>query len=325
MQSVNFIYHGTSAATTGELRSLLSVSDLTPSELESLVKRSAILKKQIRSRKPPSTLAGKVVGLLFEKPSTRTRTSFEVATIRLGGDPVYLSAGELQLSRGEPVKDTARILGGYLDVIVGRVYAHETLTELAKSSGRPVVNALSDLEHPTQIISDLFTISEVKGKLKGLTTAFVGDGNNVVNSLLLGAALTGMNVFVACPEGYEPDSKIYNEARSIARKTGAEIATVRDPKEAVANADVVYTDVWVSMGDESEKEERMRAFNGYQVNAALMNSAPRGAVVMHCLPAHRGLEITDGVIEGKQSVVWQEGENKLYGAAASLEFVCRAP
>ena len=306
------------------MRSILSVSDLSASELDSLVKRSAVLKKQMRARKPPSTLAGKVVGLLFEKPSTRTRTSFEVATIRLKGDPVYLSAGELQLSRGEPVRDTARILGGYLDAIVGRVYSQETLSELARYSGRPVVNALSDTEHPTQIISDLLTISEVKGKLKGLTTAYVGDGNNVSNSLLLGGALTGMNVLVACPEGYEPDSKIYKAARSIARKTGSDIATVRDPKEAVTNADVVYTDVWVSMGEESEREKRMRAFKGYQINAALMNSAPKSAVVMHCLPAHRGLEITDEVIEGKQSVAWQEGENKLYGAAASLEFVCRA-
>lgn len=306
-----------------KLRSILSVSDLSRAELESLIKRSGALKKQIRAGTPPSSLAKKVVGLLFEKPSTRTRTSFEVATIRLGGDPVYLSAGELQLSRGEPVKDTARILGGYLDVIVGRVYSQETLTQLAEYSGRPVINALSDLEHPTQIISDLFTITETKGRLRGLTTAFVGDGNNVSNSLLLGGALTGMNVTIACPEGYEPDSKIYREARSLAKKSGADIATVRDPKEAVMEADVVYTDVWVSMGDEAEKEKRMHDFRGYQVNAALMKSAPKSAVVMHCLPAHRGVEITDDVLEGKQSVAWQEGENKLYGAAASLEFVGR--
>jgi ornithine carbamoyltransferase len=305
------------------LRNILSVSDLSRPELESLIDRSAILKKQIRAGKPPSTLAKKAVGLLFEKPSTRTRTSFEVATIRLGGDPVYLSASELQLSRGEPVKDTARILGGYLDIIVGRVYSQETLSQLAKYSGRPIINALSDLEHPTQIISDLFTISEVKGNLSGLTTAFIGDGNNVSNSLLLGGALTGMNVTIACPAGYEPDSNIFKQARSLAKKSGADIDMVRDPKRAVAEADVVYTDVWVSMGDEAEKEKRMRAFRGFQVNSALMRSAPKGAIVMHCLPAHRGLEITDDVLEGKQSVAWQEGENKLYGAAASLEFVGR--
>lgn len=305
------------------MRSILSVADLSPSEMASLVERSGAMKKQILSGRPPPTLRGKVVGLLFEKPSTRTRTSFEVATIRLGGDPVYLSASELQLSRGEPVKDTARILGGYLDVIVGRVYSQETLTQLAKHSGRPVVNALSDAEHPTQIISDLFTIKEAKGRLKGLTTVFVGDGNNVSNSLLLGGALTGMNVTVACPEGYGPDQDIYRKAKSLAAKSGAELEVVRDPKGAVAEADVVYTDVWVSMGDESEKEKRMRDFKDYQVSSNLMKAAPKGAIVMHCLPAHRGLEIADDVLEGRQSVAWRQGENKLYGAAASLEFVSK--
>ncbi|MDG6902790.1 MAG: ornithine carbamoyltransferase [Nitrososphaerota archaeon] len=305
------------------MRSILSVADLSPSEMASLVERSGAMKKQILSGRPPPTLRGKVVGLLFEKPSTRTRTSFEVATIRLGGDPVYLSASELQLSRGEPVKDTARILGGYLDVIVGRVYSQETLTQLAKHSGRPVVNALSDTEHPTQIISDLFTIKEAKGRLKGLTTVFVGDGNNVSNSLLLGGALTGMNVTVACPEGYGPDQDIYRKAKSLAAKSGAELEVVRDPKGAVAEADVVYTDVWVSMGDESEKEKRMRDFKDYQVSSNLMKAAPKGAIVMHCLPAHRGLEIADDVLEGRQSVAWRQGENKLYGAAASLEFVSK--
>ena len=306
------------------MRNILSISDLSRSELESMVARSGVLKKRIRKRTVQTTLEGKVVGLLFEKPSTRSRTSFEVATIRLGGAPVYLAAGELQLSRGEPVKDTARILGGYLDVIVGRVYSQDTLVELSKHSGRPIVNALSDLEHPTQIISDLFTIAEAKGRLRGLTTAFIGDGNNVSNSLLLGGALTGMNVTIACPEGYDPDPKIYSRSKSLAKGSGARLDVVRDPRKAVADADVVYTDVWVSMGDESEKEKRMRAFKGYQVNADLMRGAPGGALVMHCLPAHRGLEITDDVLEGRQSVAWQQGENKLYGAAASLEFVTRS-
>ena len=303
------------------MRSILSVADFSSSEMESVIARSGVLKKQIRAGNELSTLRKKVVGLLFEKPSTRTRTSFEVATVRLGGAPVYLSASELQLSRGEPVKDTARILGGYLDIIVGRVYSQDTLIQLAKNSGRPIINALSDAEHPTQTISDLFTIKEAKGRLSGLTTAFIGDGNNVSNSLFLGGALTGMNVTIACPEGYEPDSKIYAKAKSIAKETGADLDVVRDPKKAVARADVVYTDVWVSMGDESEKEKRMGAFEEYQVNAALMKAAPRDAIVMHCLPAHRGFEITDEVLEGRQSVAWQQGENKLYGAAASLEFV----
>jgi ornithine carbamoyltransferase len=322
---IKFIYHGGMAVSRSpKLRSILSVSDLSRSEIEGLITRSGFLKNQIQTGRSPALLKNRVVGLLFEKPSTRTRASFEVATIRLGGDPVYLSASELQLSRGEPVKDTARILGGYLDIIVGRVYSQETLVQLAKHSGRPIVNALSDVEHPTQIISDLFTIKEVKGRLSGLTIAFIGDGNNVSHSLLLGGALTGMNVTVACPEGYDPDPRIYRQAGSLAKKTGATVQVVRDPKKAVVDADVVYTDVWVSMGDESEKEQRMRAFQGYQVNAALMRAAPRDAIVMHCLPAHRGLEITDDVLEGRQSVAWREGENKLYGAAASLEFVSKA-
>jgi ornithine carbamoyltransferase len=322
---IKFIYHGGMAVSRSpKLRSILSVSDLSRSEIEGLITRSGFLKNQIQTGRSPALLKNRVVGLLFEKPSTRTRASFEVATIRLGGDPVYLSASELQLSRGEPVKDTARILGGYLDIIVGRVYSQETLVQLAKHSGRPIVNALSDVEHPTQIISDLFTIKEVKGRLSGLTIAFIGDGNNVSHSLLLGGALTGMNVTVACPEGYDPDPRIYRQAGSLAKKTGATVQVVRDPKKAVADADVVYTDVWVSMGDESEKEQRMRAFQGYQVNAALMRAAPRDAIVMHCLPAHRGLEITDDVLEGRQSVAWRGGENKLYGAAASLEFVSKA-
>jgi ornithine carbamoyltransferase len=303
------------------LRSILSVADLSSSELGSVISRSGDLKVLIKARKPIHTLEGKAIGLLFEKPSTRTRTSFEVAAIRLGGHPLYLSAAELQLSRGEPVKDTARILGGYLDMIVARVYSQETLEQLAEHSGLPVINALSDIEHPTQAVSDLLTVKEVKGKLKGLTLAYIGDGNNVCNSLILGAALSGMNMIVACPEGYEPDRSLYSGAESLAKKSGARLRVIHDPAEAVADADVVYTDVWVSMGEEEEKDKRMKAFKGYQVNAALMESAPREAVVMHCLPAHRGLEITDDVIEGKQSVAWLQGENKLYGAAASLEFV----
>ena len=246
-----------------------------------------------------------------------------MATRRLGGESIYLSANELQLSRGEPIKDTARILGGYLDGIVARVYAHDTVAQLAKHSGVPVVNALSDLEHPTQIISDLFTIQEAKRKLKGLNLAYVGDGNNVCNSLLLGAAIEGMRFRVACPEGYEPNQAILKQAEEICRSTGGETKILRKPSEAAGGADVLYTDVWVSMGDESSKEKRMQDFVGYQINSDLLKLAKKDASVMHCLPAHRGLEITDEVIEGKQSIVWQQGENKLYGAAALLEWLLR--
>jgi ornithine carbamoyltransferase len=305
------------------LRSFLSVADASKPELDKILIRAKSIKAAIKRGRSLNTLRGKIAGLLFEKPSTRTRTSFEVAALRLGGESIYLSANELQLSRGEPIKDTARILGGYLDGIVARVYAHDTVAQLAKYSGVPVANALSDLEHPTQIISDLFTIREAKRKLKGLSLAYIGDGNNVCNSLLLGAAIEGMKISVACPEGYEPNQTVLNKAEQISKSTGGTIEIVRKPSEAANGADVLYTDVWVSMGDEASKEKRMRDFAGYQINEDLLKFAKRDASVMHCLPAHRGLEITDDVIEGKQSIVWQQGENKLYGAAAILEWLMR--
>jgi ornithine carbamoyltransferase len=306
-----------------KLKSFLSVSDASKLELDRVLARSKAIKTLVKRGRSLVTLKGKIAGLLFEKPSTRTRTSFEVATRRLGGDSIYLAANELQLSRGEPVKDTARILGGYLDGIVARVYAHDTVVQLAKYSRVPVVNALSDLEHPTQIVSDLFTVQEAKGRLKGLKLAYVGDGNNVCNSLLLGGALEGMSVAVACPAGYEPNATVLREAERMSRTSGGNVDVSHDPLEAAKDADLLYTDVWVSMGDEASKEKRMKDFNGYQINSDLLRVAKRDASVMHCLPAHRGLEITDDVIEGRQSIVWQQGENKLYGAAALLEWLMR--
>ncbi len=302
-------------------RSLLSVSDLSARDLAGMLERMKALKPAIKRRDTLTDLRGIVVGMLFEKPSTRTRTSFEVATVRLGGFPVYLASEELQTSRGEPIKDTARILGSYLDVIVGRVYSHETLTAMAAFSGVPVLNGLSDLEHPTQVISDLFTISETKGRLRGLTLAFIGDGDNVCNSLLLGASLMGMNVVAACPSGYTPDADVLRRAEENAKRSGSTVRVVDDPKEAAVDSDVLYTDVWVSMGEEKERSRRLRAFRGFQINSEILKLASKDAVVMHCLPAHRGLEITDDVIEGKQSIVWRQAENKLYGAAAALDFV----
>jgi ornithine carbamoyltransferase len=266
-------------------------------------------------------LDNKIIGLLFEKPSTRTRTSFEAAIMRLGGNPLYLAEAELQLERGEPLKDTARVLGDYLDAIVARVYAHDTLLQLSRYSGIPTINGLSDLEHPTQLVSDMLTIYEAKGRVKGINIAYIGDGDNVANSLLLSAASGGANATLACPKGYGPDAAILSKARALAKRTGSEIKVVTDPKEAAAGADVLYTDVWVSMGKESEAKKRLKAFKGYQINAKLLSLAKKDAIVMHCLPAHRGLEITDDVIEGKRSVVWRQAENKLYGAAAVLDFV----
>jgi ornithine carbamoyltransferase len=301
-------------------RSFLSVADLSKREFVDLLERTRVLKEHILRKASGNIFEKKVIGLLFEKPSTRTRTSFEVAVFRLGGEPIYMQSSELQGTRGEPTKDTARILGSYLDCIVARVFAHDTVVQLAKYGGVSVVNALSDLEHPTQIVSDFLTIIEKKGKLEGLTLAYIGDGDNVCNSLLLGAALAGMNMNVACPEGYDPDAAILAKAQSLAKENGAKLIITRKPIEAVKDADVLYTDVWVSMGEDAEREKRMKAFQGYQINSALLKAANRDAVVMHCLPAHRGLEITDDVIEGEQSIVWQQGANKLYSAASVLEF-----
>ncbi len=302
-------------------RSLLSLSDLNAEEIVEIFDRIRRYKKAIRKRTEIRDLSQFVLGLLFEKPSTRTRTGFETAIHRLGGDALYLQSDNLQASRGEPIKDTARVLGSYLDGIVGRVYTHDTLHQLQKFSGVTIINGLSDLEHPTQVISDLYTLLEVKKDLSRLTLTYIGDGNNVCNSLLLGAALTGIQMRVACPRGYEPDGEVLRQARKISRESGAQLALFREPKKASTGADVLYTDVWVSMGQEKEREKRMRIFQGYQINADLLSVANPDAVVMHCLPAHRGLEITDDALEGPQSIVWRQAENKLHGAAGILGYL----
>ncbi len=301
-------------------RSFLSISDISEEEFTSILQRTKQIKEMVSQRRKLETLENIVVGLLFEKPSTRTSAGFEVATLRLGGVPLYFSAHDLQLSRGEPVKDTARVLGADLDGIVARVFLHATLVDLAQYSGIPVINGLSDLEHPTQAVSDFFTIWEVKQKLKGLKLAYIGDGDNVCNSLMLAASMAGMNFSAACPLGYEPDEKILKAADNFSQKSGATMAVTHSVQEAASGADVLYTDVWISMGEESESEKRMKAFAGYQINKDLLKVAKQEAVVMHCLPAHRGLEITDDVIEGKQSIVWQQAANKIFGAAGVLEF-----
>ncbi len=300
--------------------SFLSFSDITAEELTAIFGRMKEIKSKTRAREKIRTLDGLIVGLLFEKPSTRTSTGFEVATLRLGGNPLYFSSNELQLSRGEPIKDTARVLGADMDAIVARVFSHNTLAELAKYSNIPVINGLSDLEHPTQVVSDLFTISEVKEKLNDIRLVYVGDGNNVCNSLLLGAATTGMRMVASCPQGYEPNQEILTRAQNIAKGTGSILEIVRNPEEAVKDADVLYTDVWVSMGEENETKKRMKDFEGYQINSAMLKLANEDVLVMHCLPAHRGLEITDEAIEGRSSIVWRQAQNKQYGAAGILEF-----
>jgi len=306
-------------------RDFLSMCDLNRGEIQSLLELAIKLKSDSRQGSVQPSLAKKVIGLLFEKPSTRTRASFETAVYQLGGQAMYLRADELQLSRGEPLKDTARILGGYLNALVIRTYAHKNLTEFAEYAPIPIINALSDLEHPTQIIADMLTVLEAKGRLSGLRFVWIGDGNNVCNSWLLGGSQMGMNLVVSTPKGYEPDKRIFGRAKEYAKGSGGTVELIGDPGKAVKGADVLYTDVWVSMGQEKEAKRKERAFKPFQINAKLVSKARSDVSVMHCLPAHRGLEITDEVLEGPQSIVWKQGENKLHGARAVLAAFLSGP
>ena len=294
------------------------MGDLSRTEIQGLLDLGLDLKMKAREGTMEESLAGKVIGLLFEKPSTRTRASFETAVYQLGGQAMYLRADELQLARGEPLKDTARILGAYLNGIVIRTYGHQTLIEFAEYAPVPIINALSDLEHPTQVVSDMLTIQEVKGPLSNLRFVWIGDGNNVCNSWLLGGATMGMNVIVSCPKGFEPDKSVTAKAQKLADLSGGTIEFVRDPKKAVDHADIIYTDVWISMGQEKGAKRKEQKFKSYQINAKLLSRAGSEASIMHCLPAHRGLEITDDVLEGANSIVWKQAENKLHGARAIL-------
>ncbi|MBS7248610.1 MAG: ornithine carbamoyltransferase [Candidatus Jordarchaeales archaeon] len=299
-------------------RSFLSIMDVSHEELEYLLREAERIKN---NNAPSKVLKGKVLAALFLKPSTRTRVSFEVAVRRLGGDLIFLRGDELQLARGEPLKDTARVLGRYVDGIIARVYRHEDLKILAEYSEVPVINALSDREHPCQALADMLTIKEKLGRLKGVTLAFVGDGNNVCHSLLLACSMLGVNIRVATPEGYEPAKEIVETALAVAPPK-TEIQVLNSPEEAVKGADVVYTDVFVSMGDEAEADERLSVFlPRFQVNKKLLSLAKPGAIVMHCLPAHRGEEITEDVLEGKCSVVWDQAENRLPVQKALLSFL----
>lgn len=299
-------------------KDFISLSDFTSSEIEGIIKTSMDLKTKFMKKEPTDLLKGKNIGLLFEKPSTRTRVSFEVAIRQLGGTSLYLRSDELQLKRGEPIKDTARVLSGYLDAIIIRANRHEDILEFAKFSEVPVINGLSELEHPTQIICDFLTIKEVKKKLEGLKICWIGDGNNVCNSLILGASLLRMDISVACPVGYEPNEALLKKAKEISAQTGSKIEIVHDPKKAAINADVLYTDVWISMGQDKEAEKRIKAFQGFQINNEILKIAKEDSIVMHCLPAHRGMEITEEVLEGNKSVVWQQANNKLHGAKGIL-------
>ncbi len=263
-------------------------------------------------------LKGKVLAMIFEKSSTRTRVSFEVGMIELGGFAVTLNTKDLQMGRGETVADTARVLSRYVDGIMYRAYEHEMVMELAKHATDPVINGLDNFEHPCQSMADLLTVKEHLGRLKGIKMAYVGDGNNVCNSLMLGCAMVGMDLSCGCPKGYEPDPGVLKNAKAIAKKNGCKLSIVESPKEAAKDADVVYTDVWVSMGQEEEQKLREKIFKPYQVNADLMSVAHKNAIVMHCLPAHRGMEITDEVIDSEASVVLDQAENRLHAQKAIM-------
>jgi ornithine carbamoyltransferase len=299
-------------------RDFLTVEDLSVAEVQHLLKRAVQLKKSRLRTKP---LAGKVVALIFQKPSMRTRVSFEVAVDRLGGSVIYLGQDNIQLGQREPIKDVARVLSRYVDGIVVRMFDHAHVEELARYASVPVINGLSDATHPCQALADVLTILEHFGKVKGLKVAYVGDGNNVLHSLALACACLGVHVSAATPAQYRPDAQRWQRAVTAGKASGARLELMPDPQQAVVGADVIYTDVWTSMGQERERAQRLEAFEPYQVNERLLAAAARNAQVMHCLPAHRGEEITDGVIEGKQSLIFQQAENRLYAQLALLEML----
>ena len=299
-------------------RDFLTVWDLSKEEIENIIRRAIEIKSGFDTNKCP--LIGKSIGLLFEKPSTRTRVSFEVGIYQLGGQSIYLNPNEIQLGRGESIADTARTLSRYLNGIILRTYSHSKIEEYASYSSIPVINGLSDIHHPCQVLADLMTILEKKGRLKGIKLAFIGDGNNVANSLIEAAARTGIDITIACPEGYEPNPDVLDRARSDAL---GEIIILRNPKEAAGMADIIYTDVWVSMGQEQEAEKKKRKFRDYQINNALLQCAKKDVLVFHCLPAHRGEEISDDVIDGPKSAVFDQAENRLHTEKALLEFLIK--
>ncbi|MCX9083319.1 MAG: ornithine carbamoyltransferase [Candidatus Methanoperedens sp.] len=293
---------------------LLSIADLSYSDIINLLDTASDLKEKRKRGKTTDELKNKTLAMLFEKSSTRTRISFEVAMTELGGHAIYLNYKDVQLGRGESVADTARVMSRYVHAIMARVYKHETVIELSEKGNVPVINGLSDLEHPCQLLADLLTIREYKGKFKGLNFAWIGDGNNVCNSAMLACAIAGMKMTVACPPGYEPDVNIMNKAKEL----GGTVNIIRDPLKAAKNADILSTDVWVSMGDEEEYDQRLRYFKPYQINSKLLELAKRDVMVLHCLPAHRGEEITGEVVDGPNSAVFDQAENRLHIQKALL-------
>lgn len=299
---------------------LLTIADLTGDELSKLIEEALVLKQKLKDGVPHHHLKGKTLGMIFEKSSTRTRVSFEVGMMQLGGHALFLSSKDIQLGRGETVSDTANVMSRYVDGLMIRTFAHSTIEEFAEHSSVPVINGLTDPHHPTQVLADLMTIREQKGRLEGLKVCYVGDGhNNMTHSLLEGAALAGMHMTVASPKGYEPDEQIFAGAKQLAEKNGASVSFSYDPAEAADQADVIITDVWTSMGMEAETEERMKHFKPYQVNETLTAYAKSDYIFLHCLPAHREEEVTGEIIDGPHSVVFDEAENRLHVQKALLK------
>lgn len=302
-------------------KDLVTLHDWTSEEIWQAIKTAEFIKTMSYTGQPYTPLTGKTLGMVFTKPSTRTRVSFEVAIYQLGGYGLFLSAQELQLRRGETIADTARVLSRYLNGIMIRTYSHRDVEELAEHATIPVINGLTDYVHPCQALTDIFTIYEKLGRLQGVRMAYLGDGNNVCHSLLFAGAKVGMDVIVSVPEGYEPDDKVMRLAREDAGATGARFEIERDPKQAVKDVDVIYTDVWASMGQEDEHAARLKVLQPYQVNAALMAQAKPSTLFMHCLPAHRGEEVTDEVADSPQSIIFDQAENRLHVQKAVLALV----
>jgi ornithine carbamoyltransferase len=302
-------------------KSLASLQDLTKEEIQQILKTSELLKLQLFRGQEHSLLRGRTLAMIFEKASTRTRVSFEVGMWQLGGYALYLSASDLQLGRGETIADTAQVLSRYVNGIMARVFAHRTILDLVKYSKVPVINGLSDFSHPCQGLADLFTVYEKKGRLEGLKLSYVGDGNNVAHSLICGCSKMGMNIVLGCPKGYEPDAGVVSEGKKEAKRNGSEVRVTNDPGEAVKDADVVYTDVWASMGKEKEHEDRVKILKPYQVNPALAKGAKEDYIFMHCLPAHRGEEVTNEVADSKNSVIFDQAENRMHTQKALMALI----
>jgi ornithine carbamoyltransferase len=306
-------------------KDILSIADLSTSEIDRILMLASKLKREQKKGKSRPFLRGKTLGMIFQKPSTRTRVSFEVGMYQLGGDAIYLGANDIQLSRGETIEDTAKTLSLFLDCILARVYNHKDIQIFARHASVPVINGLSDSFHPCQVLADLMTIRERKKKLKGLQLAWLGDGDNVCNDLMLGCAKTGISMTAACPKGYGPLEEIIKLANAEGKKTGVAIVVTEDPSLAVRNADIIATDTFISIGKEGERTMREATFlPNYQVNTDIMKLAKEDAIFMHCLPARRGMEVTSDVIDGKWSVVWQEAENRLHAQKALLCVLMKA-